>query len=123
MDVHLVGLGFGPYLEVPLSEKWLVRLEGELGLGILHGDFEVNSTTRGPSGSVAVSTASARGSDAVFGGAIGLAADYGVSEKVSVYGGIRYQYFQDFKISDGATEASLEIGGNIAFSSGLVYRF
>ncbi|MFD0895929.1 hypothetical protein KBB96_08280 [Luteolibacter ambystomatis] len=123
LDVNLAVLSFGPYLEIPITDKFDVLLEAGISLGWADGDYEMHSATTVTG--LGTQTSNGRGSKSDFlpGFYLGATADWKVNSDWSVLFGGRYQYLSQFDVTAGGSEASLSFDSAFVISLGVAYTF
>ncbi|MCU0771965.1 MAG: hypothetical protein MUE94_09405 [Verrucomicrobia bacterium] len=122
MDAILWGLRLGPYLELPLSERFRVLINGGLALGWLDAEVTWNEVTPPGGGSMA---ASGGGDDLAFlvGAYAGASVAWDLSERWSVIGGAQFQYLGSYEQSFDWRSVELDFGQAIFATLGLQYSF
>jgi hypothetical protein len=123
LDVNLFGLSVGPYLELPLTQRLTVNLEGGVGLAIVDGEYDFNSRTTIPGTGTQTNRGRASETRVIPGVSAGLTALYRVTDVWSAYAGARYQYYSQFEIDAGDSEAELDFGNAFILSLGAVYQY
>ncbi len=123
LDVHLTTLSFGSYLEIPLLQKFSMTLEGGLNAAIASGDYEFQSTTT--IGGLGTKTSSGSDSDTSIlpGAYLGLSGIYQLNPNWAIQASGRFQYLEDFTLSDNGSEAELSFGSTFILSLGAMYSF
>lgn len=120
---NLFGLDLGPYIDFPIGSRFSARFEGGLTLVIASADYSQSSTTSFPG--IPSQSAYAHASDtSLLGGAfIGGTMLFELTDKFSLYSGVRYQWVNDFEIRAGGSVATLNMGGGLLLNIGGIYRF
>jgi hypothetical protein len=123
IDVDLFTLGFGPYLEIPVTEKFAVNAEAGANVAIAHGDYEFDSITT----IAGVGSQSTRGEESrtmlLPGLYAGLSATYQLTAHFGLYASARYQYIDQFKISTNGSQVNLNFDGAAIISLGGVWTY
>lgn len=123
LDVDLVTLGVGPYLEIPISEKLSVLAEAGLSLSLASGDYDFDSTTRISGVGTQFRSESNDRTRVLPGLYAGVSAIWQLTDRFGIYGSARYQYIDSFEISAGGTDAELSFDGACVLSLGGVWTF
>lgn len=123
LDVSLTTLSFGAYLEVPLAEKFSLTLEGGLNAALADGSYEFRSTTNIPG--LGTVTSAGRDSDTAIlpGLYLGVSGIYEIDRHWVLQLSGRYQYLDNFSLSDHGSKADLDFGSAFILSAGVVYTF
>jgi len=123
LEVDLFGLTIGPVLELPVTNRFSLSLEGGVSLAIANGDFNFSSlTTVAGVGSQAASGGDSR-TMLLPGMSGGFSAIIQLTDSWSAYGGARYQYYSDLKIGSENSRAELDFGGAFILSMSASYSF
>ncbi|PWU12918.1 MAG: hypothetical protein C5B50_20400 [Verrucomicrobia bacterium] len=133
LDANVFLFRFGPYFEVPITEKLSGILSGGLTIGVGDTDlrFRENVTITDPaylvSGQPLTVSTSRVGSgsqdDFLVGGYVGGSLSYAVSERVSVVAGAMFQAAGQAVNDTNHKEAVLKLGESILVSIGATYSF
>ena len=123
LDAHFLALTVGPYLELPVSSRFSVNLEGGLSLALVNGDYHFDSTTTIPGAGPSTHSEKESATSILPGVTVGFTAHYHINDSWSAYAGAKYQYFSDFVIDDGSSEAELEFGRSFILSLGATLRY
>lgn len=123
LDVHLTTLNFGTYLDIPLTQKIHLMLEGGLSAAIADGsyDFQSNTTIAG----LGTSNSSGSTSDVQIlpGAYLGLGGVYQIDSSWAIQASGRYQYMESFDLETNGSSATLSFGSAFILSVGVVYSF
>jgi len=123
LDVHLTTLNFGSYLEVPISGKFSVTLDGGLNAGFASGSYDYQSST-----SIAgLGTQASSGSDSELsllpGVYVGLSGIYQLTDSWSLQAAGRYQYLDSLELESNGSKATLSFDSAFVLSLGAMYSF
>jgi hypothetical protein len=122
-EADLFGLRLGPFVELPLAEKLSLYLSGGLVIAGVHSDFSwhesVTFEDAGPFSSHGAGTKQ----EALFGGYVGAALNYSITDRLSLYAGAQFQSMGDYTHSVGGRKAKLDLSSTIFVSAGLGYSF
>jgi len=123
LDVDLFGLSAGPYIDLPLADKFHLRLEGGATLAAARGRYDYFSSTT----IAGVGTQGSAGKDSDWGfmGGVylGMRAEWLINRQWAVTGGVRYQYLNDYSLRAGTSKATLQFDSGVLFSLGARYTF
>lgn len=123
LDLDMITLSAGPYIQLPVADKFSVSAEAGLSLSIARGEYDFeSSTTIAPLG-----TQTASGSDTrtvlLPGAYAGVSAVWQLTERFGLHGSARYQYIDQFEIGANGTDASISFDGAAILSLGGVWNF
>ncbi len=127
-DVFLMRLG--PYLEIPLSRKFSIILDGGLTLavGVTDFSFREDVTISDPTYGIKVSspktvTGSGSQTDFLVGGYAGGSLAYALTKEISLLAGAQFQAAGRAVNTEKGKEAVLDLGSSIIVSIGAAYSF
>lgn len=123
LDGHLAIFNFGPYLEIPVVNRFSLLAEAGLSLGLASADYDFNTSTSVNGGAPQTSRGSTSKTDLLPGAYAGLSAVYQINERWSLIGSARYQYLKELELSAGGTSAQLSIDAAYVLSIGAMYQF
>ena len=117
-EANLIGFRLGPYLDWPLSERWMISASGGLALGLLNARTEWDLTVGG-------TPSSGRGSDfsLLWGFYLGGNATYRLSEKWSITGGAQFQTLGKYEQTIAGRKVEVDFSKSIFVNVGMSYRF
>lgn len=123
-EANLWGFRFGPYAELPVSQKLDLFLTGGLAVGLLDGDASWKETLTLPGGAGSL-TASGGGNDIalLWGCYLGVSAAYQFTERWSVEGGVQYQNLGTYDHNFGGRTAELDLSKSVFVHAGIGYSF
>ncbi|HKQ40381.1 MAG TPA: hypothetical protein VJ063_20070, partial [Verrucomicrobiae bacterium] len=118
LNANLFGMRVGPYLDLPLNEKWMLTLNGGFALVAVNSDFKFSDSVLGRS---------ARGSDSqtdlLPGGYVGANISYQVAPSTRIFAGAEYQAVGDFTQDAGGRRARLDLGNSVFVRAGVSFSF
>ena len=123
LEVHLFSLTVGPYLEYPITNRLSLSAEAGLSLALVSGEYDFSSSTSIVGAGTQNTTGSGDETSLLGGFSIGVNAIYRFNESWSGYGGLKYQYLEDFEIDAAGSSADLDFGSAFQFSLGAIYHF
>ena len=123
LDVHLTTLNFGSYLEVPISGKFNVTLEGGLSMGFAAGSYDYQSSTS--IAGLGTKTSSGGDSDLTLlpGAYVGMSGIYQLNESWAIQAAGRYQYLDSLELESNGSNATLSFDSAFVLSLGALYSF
>jgi len=123
-DANLWGFRLGPYIEMPLSQRWSLHLSGGLAVGVLNGDASWHETLTLPGGGGSVSS-SGSGSDTqlLWGYYVGLQAAYQFNDRWGVEAGVQFQDLGVYDHNFGGRTLELDLSKSIFLHAGISYSF
>jgi hypothetical protein len=123
-EADLWGFRLGPYVELPLSERWSLHLSGGLAVGLLDGDASWQETFALTSSGASVSQ-NGGGSDAqlLWGYYIGLEAGYQFNQRWGVEAGVQFQDLGVYDHNFGGRTAELDLSKSVFIHAGLSFSF
>jgi len=122
-DADLWGARLGPYLELPLTRNFDLRLSGGLAVGLLNGNESWTQTIT-PSGGSPVNMSG--GGDAfktLWGYYASLAADWQINKRWAVDGAVQFQDLGKFKHNFGGRQVELDLNRSLFLELGISYSF
>ncbi|MCU0771649.1 MAG: hypothetical protein MUE94_07770 [Verrucomicrobia bacterium] len=107
----LLALRLGPFLEIPLSSRFVSQFG--LGLSLLYADTEYSyeETATFSDGSTLTDSDSASSSDVLVGAYVEGQVGYRLTENWSLFGGVRVDTATDLTVTAGNRESKLDLGG------------
>ncbi len=123
LDAVLFGFSAGPYLELPLTERFAVRLDAGATLAVMHGDYKYSSTTTITGVGAQATRGSETDDDLLPGLFAGISAVFAATPQVSLIGSVRYQYLDDFEVEARNSRAKIEFSGACLVSVGAIFKF
>lgn len=129
LDGQLFLVRLGPYLEVPLSERFSVFINGglTLGAGYIRFSYNENVEISDPTYGVTLTSGHRSGSgsetDFIIGGYGGAGISYALTEQVGLFASAIYQAAGHVSNSQHGKESVLDLGKSILVSVGVSYSF
>ncbi len=123
LDVHLTTLSFGSYLEIPLSPRVSMTVEGGFNAGIASGSYDyLSNTTVGGLGT-RTSTGSESDTSILPGVYFGMSGIYQINDDWAIQASGRYQYMDSYDVNANGSSASLSFDSAFVLSLGALYSF
>ena len=123
LDVHLTTLNFGSYLEVPISGKFHMTLEGGVSMGFAAGSYDYQSSTSIDG----LGTKSGSGGDSDLsllpGLYVGMSGIYQLNGSWAIQAAGRYQYLDSLELESNGSSATLSFDSAFVLSLGALYSF
>jgi hypothetical protein len=128
VDSDLITLRLGPYLELPLSEKWSITLGGGLVLAVADTKFKFDETVSISDPLYGISLTGARSgsgwqTDFLVGGYAGANVLFAVSEKVRLQAGAMFQAAGKASNQQQGKQSVVNLGNSTIISVGAGYSF
>ena len=122
LDANLFVIRLGPSMDWDLGDH--VDMELSLGpvLGIIDGEYSYNENVT-VNGATANNTGSFDKLSFQYGGYVSATFNYHLSDSVDLYLGGQFISMDDYTISNGGREASLDLGAQLYISAGLNWPF
>lgn len=117
-DATLWTLRLGAYIEQVLNQKLSVAFHGGALLTIVDGEFSYNETIDGTN-----ITGAVEDTEALWGGYIGVSANYHLSDGLALFAGYQYQSHEDYILGDNARQATLDLSEAYLLQLGISFRF
>jgi len=123
-DANLWGFRVGPYLEMPLSKRWSLRLSGGLAVGLLDGDASWRDKLTSPDGATSI-TRHGGGSDTelLWGYYVGLQAAYQFNNRWGLEAGVQFQDLGLYNHNFGGTSVELDLSKSVFLHAGVSFNF
>lgn len=123
LDVDMITIAAGPYIEIPLADKFSVSAEAGVSVSIAHGDYEFDTLTT-ITGLPAQSASGEETRTVVLPGLYaGVSAIWQLTDHFGLQGSARYQYIDQFSVDANGSNASLSFDGAAIVSLGGVWSF
>lgn len=123
LDVDMVTLSVGPYVQVPVAERISLFAEAGVSVSIAHGEYQFDSLTNVAGFAPQVSAGKDTRTVLLPGIYAGVSAMWKLSDTFGLYGSARYQYLDSFSIETGGSEATLSFDGSAVIALGAVWSF
>lgn len=123
LDATVVGVSFGPYLELPINDKFSARLEAGGSLAVAFGDYHYSETTTVPGLPSQSYDGDENRARLLPGFFVGVTGVYELNSHWSLNAGVRYQWYDSFDMKAGGTKAELDFGSLLMVQVGVAYRF
>ncbi len=122
IDAELYGWRFGPYLEMPVSDRVTVSLSGGLALALVNSTFRFEESITLPSGTFNDS-GSGSSDEWLVGGYVGANVNYAVTARWSAFAGAHYIYLDNYSQNVGGKTATVDLSRSIFVTVGLGFSF
>ncbi|MGC4017060.1 MAG: hypothetical protein QM755_21485 [Luteolibacter sp.] len=123
LDVDMLTLSVGPYLEIPVAPRFSILAEAGVNVALVRGDYQFDSLTT----LTGLGSQSTRGDDSrtviLPGLYAGVSATWKQSDSFSWIGSARYQYLDAFEITTGGSRATLDFDGAAVISIGGLWNY
>jgi hypothetical protein len=128
-DAQMFTIRFGPYLDLPLNERWMFSLSGGMVVTEVSSDYRFDQTvTLDPSLTLIQLPGqnqhiSGSHDDWLIGAYVGGTISYAINEHIRVFAGAQWQYTGDYTHSEAGQEAVLKLGSQVFVPIGVSYSF
>lgn len=123
LEVDMITLAAGPYIEIPLAERFSVSAEAGVSVSIAHGDYEFDTLTTLTGRPAQASSGDDTRTMILPGFHAGVSAIWQLTEHFGLQGSARYQYIDSFSVDANGSDASLSFDGSAIISFGGVWTF
>jgi len=123
IDVHLAMSQWGTYLQIPVTEKLDVMLEGGFILAVASGSYDYNNRVSLGGGSGQVTRGGRSTTKILPGFYTGVGLTYAINDRFSLQSSARYQYLKAFDITANGSTAQLDFSSAFVLSFGALWRF
>lgn len=120
---HLFGFRLGPYLELPVSEKMAMRLDGGVAVGLIYSAMHWKETLTPPGGPTLPASGGGSSLDVLWGGYVGLDATYQFNEHWGLDVGAQFQDIGTFNHNYQGREVQLDLSRSLFLEAGISYTF
>jgi len=128
-DAQVVGFRFGPYLDIPISRRWMFSLSGGLALMQVNSDFSFDETVSiDPSVNLVTlpdenHSGAGSKSDLLLGGYVGGSFSFALNDRFRLFAGAQFQSTGDYSHSESGKTALLRWDQSIFVSVGATFSF
>lgn len=123
LDVDMITLAAGPYIKIPLAERFSVSAEAGVSVSIAHGDYEFDTLTTITGRPAQASSGNDTRTMVLPGLHAGVGAVWQLTEHFGLQGSARYQYIDSFSVDANGSNAALSFDGAAVVSLGGVWTF
>ncbi len=122
-DGDLFSFRAGPYLDIPLDERWTITLSAGLAAGVIDGEFKFNQSVTTPGG-----TTRQRGTghetDVLFGGFASASIHCKINDRWGVFVNGQYLGLVDsYEVSARGQKMEMDFNKTAFFSAGVTFSF
>jgi hypothetical protein len=120
-DADVLGFRLGPYLELPLGERWLLAFSGGLALAQVNSDFSFNEAVALPN----VPPVSGAGShdDLLVGWYVAGNVNFQLTKAWGLFGGVQFQDVGKYSHTVNGRTAVLDLSATIFIVAGASFSF
>ena len=122
LDANLFVIRLGPSMDWDLGEHVGMELSAGPALGIVDGEYSYNENVQ-VNNATANNTGSFDKLGFQYGGYVSATFNFHLSDSVDIYLGGQFISMDDYTISNGGREASLDLGSQLYISAGLNWPF
>jgi hypothetical protein len=121
-DANMFTFRLGPYVDIPIDERWTFSFSAGPALGIVDGEFSFRQNVRAGTTSD-FQSGSGSNTDVVFGGYLSGVIRYAINECWGVYLGGQYLGLTDYEVKAGRQKVELDFARTAAANMGVSYSF
>jgi len=124
-SANLWGFHLGPYVEIPFGEKeqFTLSLVGGFAFGLLSANDSWKQTVAVPGNNNISSQGGGDDVGFLWGGYVGLGADYQISDHWGIVGGVQFQDLGTYDRNFGGREVNLDLSKSLLVQVGISYNF
>ena len=122
-DANLWGFRLGPYVEMPLSKRWSLRLSGGLAVGLLDGDASWRETLAVPGRAAITRTGGGSDQELLWGYYIGLQAAYQFNNRWGLEAVVQLQDLGVYDHNFGGRGVELDLSKAVFVHAGISFSF
>jgi hypothetical protein len=128
-DAQVITLRFGPFVDIPISKRWMVTVSGGMAVLFINSDFRYDETvTLDPSVTVMplppeTHAGSSSHSDVAFAGYFGTTFSFALNDRFSLIAGAQIQGGQGYTHVTDNKEADLNLGESVFVMLGATFSF
>lgn len=123
LDANVFGFRLGPYLEMPLTDRFALIFGGGLFLAVADSNFKFRETVTIPDVGTQTYSGSGGQTDVLVGGYVGANLQYALTEEVGLLVGARFQGAGRSVTRDQGRQAILNLNESVIVSIGASYSF
>lgn len=113
----------GPYLDLPINEKWFVSLSAGVAVGVMDGEYHINQRVTTAGGTLR-QRATGSDTDVLYGGYLSGTVHYRIDECWGLFAGLQYLGFADcYKAEAAGQEIELDLQSTAFFTTGVTFSF
>ena len=122
-NADLWGGRLGPYVDLPLSKSFDLRLSGGLAVGFLNGRESWQETIMPAGGSPVLSSGGGRNSRVLWGYFVGLNLDWQMSQHWGLDGAVQFQDIGKYNHSFQGRSVEVDLNRSLFVELGISYSF
>lgn len=121
-DAHFFTLRVGPYIDIPIDEKWTFTASLGPAMGIVDGEFTYKQNVRAGESS-RYQAGSGSNTDVVFGGFVSGVIRYAINECWGVYLGGQYMGMSGYEAKADRQKVEIDFARTANANMGISYSF
>ena len=121
-EADLFSFRLGPYVDLPINNKWTVGLSGGLALGVMDGEFSFNQMVAAGS-SVTHQVGSKSSTEVLVGGYFSATLRYAINPAWSVFIGGQFVSLSDYTAKAGSQKVIVDLSATAFGTAGVSYSF
>ncbi|MBL9131046.1 MAG: hypothetical protein JNG86_07605 [Verrucomicrobiaceae bacterium] len=123
LDVQVFITQIGSYLEIPITKKIDLMLEGGFLVGVASGSYDYTTTVAVPGVGAQTTSGHSSHNRLLPGFYTGLGLTYNITPHFGIQGAARYQYMRQFDLIANGSDASLSFDSAFVLSLSAVWKF
>jgi hypothetical protein len=123
LDVNVLSLRLGPYLEIPLTKRLAFSLSGGLALAEVNSDFKFQESASIAGLGTESTVGGGSHSDLLAGGYLAGNLSWALNRSVNLLAGAQYMNVGNYSHVLGGKKAEINFGNSILVTFGLGYSF
>lgn len=121
-EADLFSFRLGPYIDIPIDDKWSLSLSAGFAVGLIDGEFSFNElTTSGDSSTRLVGAGG--NTDVVFGGYVSAGIHYAINEHWGVFITGQYMGLTPYSATANGQKVEIDLARTAFISLGVTYSF
>jgi hypothetical protein len=123
LEVQMFIARFGSYVDIPITEKIDLNLEGGFLVGLASGSYDWQTTVNVPGVGTQTTSGHSSHNRLLPGFYAGLGLTYNITPKFGIMTSARYQYMRQFDLIANGSDASLNFSSAFTLSLAAVWKF
>lgn len=123
LEVQMFIARFGSYIDIPVTEKIDLMVEGGFLVGVASGSYDWQTTVNVPGVGAQTTSGHSSHNRLLPGFYAGLGLTYNITPKFGIMTSARYQYMRQFDLIANGSDASLNFSSAFTLSLAAVWKF
>ncbi len=122
-DANLFSFRVGPYVDIPIDDKWTISFSAGFAAAVIDGDFQFDQQVT-TTGATAPQSGSGGNTEVLFGGYMSASIRYAINERWGVFVSGQYMGLADcYSASARGQQIELDFTRTAFFAAGVSYTF